>query len=181
MLNGVAEGPSLNWSWGLLMLPEILIALAASGGTAVVTAAGTDAWTETRTIVARLLGRDGRREETVLQRLDQTAAELARVPAGDTRTALEQVSDEQARSWQTRFEDLLEDLPEAARNEAVEELRRLVEHVRQHGPGSGASAGDGGIAANGGVIVTATGGSVAAGVLNGDVRVGPPGPGATQD
>ncbi|WP_416982747.1 hypothetical protein [Streptomyces sp. T028] len=145
------------------------------------TAAGTDAWTETRTIVARLLGRDGQREESVLQRLDQTAAELAQVSAGDTRTAREQVRDAQSRSWQTRFADLLQDLPEAARDEAVEELRGLVEHVRQHGSGSGASAGSGGLAVVGDVTIEAHHGSVAAGVVNGGVRTDPPKPGATQD
>ncbi len=38
---------------------------------------GTDAWLGTQQTVARLLGRDGQREEAVLQRLDRTAADLA--------------------------------------------------------------------------------------------------------
>ncbi|MEV5850339.1 hypothetical protein AB0M32_51135 [Streptomyces sp. NPDC051985] len=163
------------------MLPEFLVELAASGGTAVAAAAGTDAWTETRVIVARLMGRDGHREELVLQRLDQTAAEVTQVTAGDSGTALEQVRGAQSRSWQTRFADLLQDLPEAARDEAVEELQGLVAHVRQHGSGSGASASSGGLAVEGNVSIEAHHNSVAAGVVNGGVRMDPPKPGASQD
>lgn len=163
------------------MLPEILVGLAASGGTAVVTAAGTDAWSGTRTTVARLLGRDGQREEAVLQRLDQTAADLARASDEDAQGALERVRVAQSRSWETRFTDLLQDLPEPERDEAVRALRSLVEHVRQHASGSGASAGTGGFAATGDVIMKATNGSVVAGVVNGGVRVDPPKPGPVQD
>ncbi|MFI7296983.1 hypothetical protein [Streptomyces sp. NPDC050121] len=166
------------------MLSEILVALAASGGTAVVTAAGTDAWIETRTTVARLLGRDGQREEVVLQRLDQTAADLARAAAGDdAERVLVRMRADQAGSWTTRFRDLLQDLPERERNEAARELESLVEHVRRHGPGSGASAGTGGVAVNGDLHVEATGGSVAAGVMQvqGGVHLDPPRPGAAQD
>ncbi|MGY4740863.1 hypothetical protein [Streptomyces sp. ATMOS53] len=166
------------------MLSEILVALAASGGTAVVTAAGTDAWIETRTTVARLLARGGQREEVVLQRLDQTAADLVQAAAGDdAQGVLERMSADQAGSWTTRFKDLLQDLPERERDEAARELESLVEHVRRHGPGSGASAGAGGVAANGDVNINATGGSVAAGVMHvqGGVHVDPPKPGAAQD
>ncbi|SHI21735.1 hypothetical protein SAMN05444521_5545 [Streptomyces sp. 3214.6] len=168
---------------GLWMLSEILVALAASGGTAVVTAAGTDAWIETRTTVARLLGRDGQREEVVLQRLDQTAADLARAAVGDdAERVLVRMRADQAGSWTTRFRDLLQDLPERERNEVASELEALVEHVRRHAPGSGASAGSGGVAANGDVIIDATGGSVAAGVMHvqGGVHLDPPKPGAAQ-
>jgi hypothetical protein len=163
------------------MLPEILAGLAASGGTAVVTAAGTDAWIGTRTTVARLLGRDGQREEAVLQRLDQTAADLARASDEDAQGLLERVRAAQSLSWETRFTDLLQDLPEAERDEAVRALHSLVEHVRQHASGSGASAGTGGFAATGDVIMKAAHGSVVAGVVNGGVRVDPPRPGAAQD
>jgi len=161
------------------MLPQILAGLAAAGGTAVVTAAGTDAWTGTRTTVARLLGRDGQREEAVLLRLDQTAADLARASGEDAQGALERVRVAQSLSWETRFTDLLQDLPESERDEAVGELRALVEHVRQHE--AGASAGAGGLAAGRDVIIRATHGGVATGVVNGDVRVDPPKPGAAQD
>ncbi|MGW7256611.1 hypothetical protein [Streptomyces sp. NPDC054834] len=161
------------------MLSEILVGLAASGGTAVVTAVGTDAWIGTRTTVAGLLGRGGQREEAVLQRLDQTAADLARASDEDEQGVLERVRVAQSLSWETRFTDLLQDLPEPERDEAVGELRALVEHVRQYGPS--ASAGAGGFAAGRDVIIEATRGGVAAGVINGDVRVDPPKPGAPQD
>ncbi|MEU6172343.1 hypothetical protein ABZ832_10455 [Streptantibioticus parmotrematis] len=46
------------------MLTEALAAPAAAGGTAVVQAAGTDAWTEVRRTVARLLGRDRTAKQT---------------------------------------------------------------------------------------------------------------------
>ncbi|KUN44008.1 hypothetical protein AQJ27_28310 [Streptomyces olivochromogenes] len=131
--------------------------------------------------MARLLGRDGQREEVVLQRLDQTAADLARASGEDARGALERVRGAQSRSWETRFTDLLQDLPESERDEAVRALRSLVEHVRQHASGSGASAGTGGFAATGDVIMKATNGSVVAGVVNGGVRVDPPKPGPVQD
>jgi hypothetical protein len=164
------------------MLPEILVGLAASGGTAVVTAAGTDAWTGTRTTVARLLGRDGQREEAVLRRLDQTAADLAQSAAEDNPgAALEQTRLEQSGAWATRFRDLLQDLPEPERTQAVEELRSLIESVGRRSPGAGASAATGGLAVTGDMIVEATHGSVAAGVVNGDVRMDPQRPGATQD
>jgi hypothetical protein len=64
------------------MLPEILVGLAASGGTAVVQAAGTDAWSGTKARVARLLGRGGQREEAVLQRLEFSPAAVAVGAAG---------------------------------------------------------------------------------------------------
>lgn len=174
------------------MLPEILVGLAASGGTAVVTAAGTDTWTGTRTTVARLLGRAGQREEAVLQRLDRTAADLARASDEDAQEVLERVRVAQSLSWETRFTDLLQDLPEPERDEAVRVLRALVEQVRQHASGSGAAAGagvsvgtgaaagSGGFAAGGDVIMEATQGSVVAGVVNGGVRLDPPKPGAAQ-
>jgi hypothetical protein len=73
-----------------------------------------------------------------------------------------------------------QDLPESERDEAIVELRSLVEHVQQHSPGSGASAGTGGIAVAGDMTIEATDGSMAAGVVQG-MHMGPPKPGAAQD
>ncbi|MGW0944307.1 hypothetical protein ACWD4O_17405 [Streptomyces sp. NPDC002623] len=162
----------------------MLVALAASGGTAVVTAAGTDAWGETRTTVARLLGRDGQREEAVLQRLDRTAADLAQAAAADAQGELERLRADESGSWTTRFRDLLQDLPEEERKAAARQLESLVKHVLQHGPNSGASAsaGDGGVAVVGGdVTVRATHGSMAAAVVHGGMHMDPPQPGPAQD
>ncbi|MFE2563552.1 hypothetical protein [Streptomyces mirabilis] len=117
----------------------------------------------------------------MLQRLDQTAVDLARASDEDAQGALERVRVAQSLSWETRFTDLLQDLPEPERDEAVGALRSLVEHVRQHASGSGASAGTGGFAVTGDVIMKATNGSVVAGVVNGGVRVDPPKPGPVQD
>jgi hypothetical protein len=57
------------------MLTEALTALAAAGGTAVVQAAGKDAWTGFRGRVAKWFARgDTGREQVALERLDRTAA-----------------------------------------------------------------------------------------------------------
>ncbi|MFD6995714.1 hypothetical protein ACFWA5_05415 [Streptomyces mirabilis] len=104
--------------------------------------------------------------------------DLAQASDEDAQGALERVRAAQSLSWETRFTDLLQDLPEPERDEAVRALRSLVEHVRQHASGSGASAGTGGFAVSGDVAMKATNGSV---VANGGVRVDPPKPGPVQD
>lgn len=59
------------------MLAEALAGLAATGGTAVIQAAGTDLWATFRERVAGLFGRGQRRQtEAALEQLDQTAAML---------------------------------------------------------------------------------------------------------
>ncbi|MEV1067319.1 hypothetical protein [Streptomyces sp. NPDC050263] len=118
----------------------------------------------------------------MLQRLDRTAADLTQTAAEDAQGVLEQLRAEESGSWTTRFRDLLQDLPEAERDEAAEELRSLVEHVQQHGSHSGASAGAGGVAVVGGdVTVRATRGSMAAVTVNGGMHMDPPQPGPAQD
>ncbi|MEU2061000.1 hypothetical protein [Streptomyces sp. NPDC013455] len=155
------------------MLPDVLTALAASGGAAIVAAAGTDVWTETRTAVARLFGRGGQQEEVVLRRLDGTATDLAQ--ATDDQLT-EQLRGQQVQSWRTRLQDLLLDLSETEREAAAAELRALVERVEQRGP----SAGPGGLAVAGDVNITAEGGSMAAGIVHGGMHMGPTRPEATQ-
>ncbi|MEU9418453.1 hypothetical protein [Streptomyces sp. NPDC048272] len=106
------------------MLTEALMALAGAGGSAIVQAAGTDAWAGLRQRVARLLGRgDAERECAELERLDRTAQALeeASVVGDPERARLRQEA-----SWQTRFESLLEDLTEAEQQQAAAELRALV-------------------------------------------------------
>jgi hypothetical protein len=63
------------------MLTEALAALAASGGTALVAAAATDAWQYARTGFARLFAHGQRRHELVESRLDQTATEVNALPS----------------------------------------------------------------------------------------------------
>ncbi|MFI1177524.1 hypothetical protein [Streptomyces melanogenes] len=148
------------------MLDQALIALAASGGTALVTAAGTDAWSGLRQAVACWFGRgDTRREQTELERLDQTAAA---VEATDP-TEAEQVRNRQEAVWQTRIETLLESLDGTERDRAAEWLRSLL---AQHALG-GVVAGPGGLAANT-VDIHAKEGSIAAGVIHGGAQIGTP-------
>src|ERR1044071_3631057 len=103
------------------MLVEGLMAVAAAGGGAIVQAAGTDAWAGIRGGVARIFGRgEAGREQAELERLDRTRAELE--AAGDGGDA-ERVQTVQATRWQTRLEMLLEELPEADRQQVAAELQ----------------------------------------------------------
>ncbi|GAA0245104.1 hypothetical protein GCM10010492_50570 [Saccharothrix mutabilis subsp. mutabilis] len=110
------------------MLADALLAIAAAGGTAVVQAAGTEAWTSVRQRAARLLGRDApERERAELERLDQTAAALE-VVEPEQEAALRT---RQEASWQTRFELLLESADDAERERLADDLRALVEEVAE--------------------------------------------------
>ncbi|MFF4314695.1 hypothetical protein [Streptomyces sp. NPDC001507] len=109
------------------MLAEALAVLAATGGGAVVRAAGTDAWNGLRTSVARLLARgEAARERTELERLDRTQAALATADGGEE---IERVSVAQTAVWQTRFETLLEEASEAERDRIAAELEALIDQV----------------------------------------------------
>ncbi|MFD0275181.1 hypothetical protein ACFVHB_14940 [Kitasatospora sp. NPDC127111] len=150
------------------MLSEALTALAMSGGTAVMTAAGTEAWQGFRDRVAAWFGRgNARRESAELERLDRTAAELAAAEGGQ----LERLRIRQEASWQARFEAFLEDLPEDERERAGEALRELLAAGAAQAQ---VSAGDGGMAVGGDVHISARKGSVAAGVIHGGVQIGHP-------
>lgn len=119
------------------MDPE-LITLAATAGTAVAKAAGTDAWHGFRDGVARLFSRGHASEaarQTALERLDRTAAELENAEPG----AAERAESEAAASWRTRFQDFLESLDDADRLRAATQLQELVASVRQ---ATGAAVGD---------------------------------------
>ncbi|SEL25748.1 tetratricopeptide repeat protein [Streptacidiphilus jiangxiensis] len=113
------------------MLEEALLTLAAAGGTAVVTAAGTDAWTGMRAAVAKLLGRgDRERERIELERLDRTAtvaleaAATAEQPGSGRRSGAEHALASEESLWRGSFERLLE---EAA---GTEERERLAAELR---------------------------------------------------
>ncbi|MFI0937597.1 hypothetical protein [Streptomyces sp. NPDC021020] len=161
------------------MLEQALAALAASGGAAVVTAAGTDAWTELRARLARWFGRGSdRRETATLERLDTAAAELESAPGAE----LEAVRGRVGVVWTNRIRDVLEDLDDGERASAADELRALLAEL----PAAPVqmSATDGSLVAGGDVHVhTAAPHSVAAAVIRGDVHVGvnpPPTPDASQ-
>lgn len=150
------------------MLEETLTALAAAGGTAIVQAAGTDAWVEFRTRLARLLGRgDAHRERAESERLEQTAASLSTAIASDSR----HVRMRQEASWQTRLEIFLESITDNERAHALTELRELVLCVAAP---TNVSARDGGVAVGGHVTINPISGSVAAAVIQGDVTVAAP-------
>ncbi|MFJ5138918.1 hypothetical protein [Streptomyces sp. NPDC088707] len=160
------------------MLEQALVALAGMGGAAVVQAAGTDAWTGLRQALAQWFGRgDEQCRRAELERLDRTAAELADAQDDGEATA------ERARVghdavWRSRIEELLEGLREDERDEAAEALRGLLRH---HAPPGSVTTGAGGIVAQGDIRIHADRGSVAAGVVNGDVNLsGPPAPDPTR-
>ncbi|MEW2578939.1 hypothetical protein [Streptomyces syringium] len=157
------------------MLDQSLIALASAAGAAVASAAGTDAWAALRERVAGVFRRGGTPGSgPVARRLDRTAAELEGV---DPREA-ERVRVLLGASWQTRFEDLLENLGDAERAEVAGQLRDMVTSARR--ATNAVSAGDGGLAVTGNVDIHAEHGSAAAGVM-GDVTLGnPPQPGPEQ-
>ncbi|TWV34715.1 hypothetical protein FRZ03_27955 [Streptomyces misionensis] len=150
------------------MLDQVLTALAASGGTAVVTAAGTDAWTGLRGAVARWFGQgDVQRERAELERLEQTAVVLRDAePAEADRVRIRQEA-----SWQTRIEAVLESLAADEREHAAEQLRTLL---AQHAPQGGAVTGPGGLAVAGNADIHAENGSIAAGVIHGGARIDNP-------
>ncbi|MET7717044.1 hypothetical protein [Streptomyces sp. NPDC005407] len=121
------------------MLAEALIALAAAGGTAVVQAAGTDAWEGLRGRVARWFGRgDVEVERAELERLDRSASELSAADEGET----DRIGARQEAAWQARFETLLERLPEAERAPAAAELQDLIDQSAPGASGRGAVSGN---------------------------------------
>jgi hypothetical protein len=145
------------------VLEAAVAALAATGGTAVVQAAGTDTWYGVRRAVARWFGRgDAAREEAALARLDRTAEAVAGDAAGDGRARAEL-----AAAWRTRFTDLLEELGPEERASAAAELRLVLDAAA----GTALSAGAGGVVVGGNLDIRAGSGSVAAAVIQGDVHL----------
>jgi hypothetical protein len=160
------------------VLAEALTALAAAGGTAVVQAAGTDAWAGFRSRVAKWLGRgDARREQSALERLDQVAASLETAGQGEA----ERLRSRQQAAWQARFEIVLEGLDGDEQQRAADELRDLLAFA-----GGAAAIGQGAVAVGGDVSIRAETGGAAAWRM-GNVQTGqPPGgsdasPGAAAD
>ncbi|MEU9369609.1 hypothetical protein AB0D71_34030 [Streptomyces avermitilis] len=148
---------------------DALSAIAAAGGSAVVQAAGTEAWTGLRSALARWFGRgNAQRERVTLERLDHSAIQLA--SAGTNA-----VSDQVLAVWRTRFEGLLETLDGEAQEQAAAELSAILS---AHSPTPGVSADHGGVAVSGNLDIKASHGSAAAVVMR-DVTLGnPPVPGA---
>jgi hypothetical protein len=97
--------------------------------------------------------------------LDQTRDQLRATPGQE----LEQARADLEAVWRTRLADLLEEHMEVA-----DELQVLVDQIRSELPASAVSASGHGVAAGQDVNITASGGAVAAAVIDGNVA--PPGP-----
>ena len=147
------------------MLTESLDALAAAGGTAVVQAAGADAWEGFRERVARLFGRgDRQREHRELALLDQTSALLA--AAADPE--LQRVRDQQESFWRARFGELLE-CTEPGSKQLAEDLQVLL---RDYAEPRGIAPG--GLTAGRDILISSDNGSIAAGVIQGGAHIAVP-------
>jgi len=111
------------------MLSEALAALAAAGGTAVVQAVGTDAWTGFRQRLAGWLGRgDAQHENAELERLDRTADALEAAGPAE----VERVRFQHEAAWQAHIEDTLDGLDDTEQAQAAEELIALLtQHASQ--------------------------------------------------
>jgi hypothetical protein len=142
------------------MLAESLTALALAGGTAVVQAAGTDAWNGLRRRAGALFARgDAARRDAELERLDHTAEVL--ISANDIDT--ERLRQEGV--WQGRFEALLEHLDAPEQEQAAQQLREMLSFVA-------ASTGD--VAIGTGKATAREGGSAVTGVKRkGGSQTGP--------
>lgn len=105
------------------MLAEALTFLAASCGTAVVQAAGTDAWAGLRRRLASALGQgDDQREHAELERLDQTAVALDTASVDE----VDLVRARQAGAWQARFEHMLASAEGAEQVHLTEALQQAL-------------------------------------------------------
>ncbi|WP_405786969.1 hypothetical protein OG753_02930 [Streptomyces sp. NBC_00029] len=147
------------------MLTDELLTLAAAAGAAVATAAGTDAWEGLRARLAGWFGRgDARLEESVLGELDSSADRLleAGTPTG---TELEHCG----ATWRDRVAAALEQLDGPDREDAARELSGLVAGETAPAPAPG---GDQNV--RGDIRVHAEQGSLAAGLINGNVTFSPP-------
>jgi hypothetical protein len=133
----------------------------------VAAAAVTDVWESVRGRFARLLGRgDTRRTETAERWLAQTREQLtADVPG----TAPEQVRQAAAERWAGRFMDLLDEDPGLET-----EIRALVEDAAARLPAGEASAAGHSVAAGRDMVIAASGGGLAAGVIRGNVAAPDP-------
>jgi len=158
-----------NRSYGVArMLAEALTALAAAGGTAVVQAAGKDAWAGFRGRIAKWFGRgDIGREQDALERLDRTAAALEAAGPGDVER-VQQVG--QQASWQTMFEILLEGLVGEEQQRATADLRDLLADFAD---GQATAVGQGAAVVAGDLNIHAETGGAAAWQM-GNVQIGHP-------
>lgn len=106
------------------MVAEWVLTVASGSASALAGAAATDAWNVARGGLAKLFGWRGNRSAALAGRwADETAAAIEM--ADDQFAARER----EARAWQQRFADFLEEFPEAA-----DELRAWAEQVQSELP-----------------------------------------------
>ena len=153
---------------------EVLMALAQFAGQTVAAAAITDVWEAVRGRIARLLGRgDAHKTEVAEQWLAQTRQQLEAAAPG---TGLGQAQRAATERWAGRFADLLDEYPGLEAD-----LRTLADEIAAQLPAGEVSASDHSVAAGRDVNITASGGSLAAGVIHGNVAPpDPPRPGPAQ-
>jgi hypothetical protein len=147
------------------MSGDVLVTLAQFAGQTVAAAAITDVWEAVRGRFARLLGRGDTHKAEIAERwLAQTREQLTAAGAN-----ARQLQGAAAERWAGRFADLLDEDPSLER-----ELRALAEEVAARLPAGSASAYGHSVAAGRDVGITASGGGIAAGVIQGNVSS--PGP-----
>jgi len=142
---------------------EWITTLAATGGATLVSAVATDAWSVTRSGIARLFGRGSAgREKTTEAKMDETAVALTQADA----SAREEILRTQAAVWSARLTDLLEEHPELR-----EDVERLTGQVRALLPAARQQRVQ--AIATGAVTQTSGGGANVAntGVVMGDIHV----------
>ena len=110
----------------MYVVPDWLMTLAASGGSALVGAVATSAWETARSGIAGLFRRTGaRRAELAGQWADETAVAMGQAPADQLAAARDRL----AQAWQQRLIDLVQECPEV-----VDELRSWVEQTKRKLP-----------------------------------------------
>jgi hypothetical protein len=117
-------------------LDALLLALATTAGTRLVTAMTDDGWGAVRSRVAALLGRgDPEAVERQEQRLDRSQVELASASSTSAPEELGRLRERQAAAWATRFEDALADDPGLAST-----LQELVSDLQRQGAAAAAGS-----------------------------------------
>jgi hypothetical protein len=104
------------------MVADWLLPIVTAGGTTLVSAVATDAWTVARDGIAKLFRHAGERRATLVSGWLDEDAEAVTAAEGPAQDELRQ---RLAATWQTRLADLLAEYPEAA-----EELQGLTTQVK---------------------------------------------------
>lgn len=149
-----------------MALAETLLALAATAGTGLVSAATTDAWESTKAGFARIFSRDDPKRVPIIEsRLEATRAAIGNAAPAE----VEDVRRQEESLWTMRFTDLIEEYPEA-----VPTLRSIVDSLPDKGDGIATALGIGSLAVGGNMSNRASTGGVAAGVINGPISTSNP-------